>query len=180
MRDFDGSQVFYRLALASQKRATQRLVDSQAGDGDAERLNRSFDACIEAVVLLQSSAEAWINRQYETSGVPARGGGWIARWSGIGHIAAARGRAARSLSPQSVRLLEEIGRLRNFLVHGDATSKARLEAATGGRDLHDFLTAASVRSLLERTETLWIEASDITGQQVPFARHAWIAFDEWM
>lgn len=180
VRDFDGSQVLYRLAFASRLRAAQRAKQAAERGGDTERSARSFDALIEAVVLLQASAEAWINRQYERAGLHSRGGGWVARWNGIGHLAKSLGREMQSLASSHTELLTEISTLRNYLVHGDADSTARLQEWSGDRDLHDILTVEYVADLLRRAEALWTQARAITGQQTPFTDHAWVALDEFM
>src|ERR1035437_8509420 len=99
--------------------AVNRVEQSSVGGGDAERDARSFDACIEAVVLLQASAEAWIFRLFETHGMEPRGDTWLARWHGLGHFAQAQGRPMRSLSSESLDLLDEVSRIRNFLMHGN-------------------------------------------------------------
>jgi len=122
MREIDSSQVLYRLAVASGMRAANRAQQSSVAGGDAERDARSFDACIEAVVLLQASAEAWVFRLFETHGVEPRGDTWLGRWHGLGHLAQARGRPMRSLSSESLDLLDEVSRIRNFLMHGDLRS----------------------------------------------------------
>lgn len=179
MRDFDGSQILYRLAYASQLRASHCHSQALASGGDIERRARSFDACIEAFVLLQASAEAWINRLYEVNGQEARGGGWRARWNGIGHIAKELGRPTkRSLSKENRALLNEIDTVRNFLLHGDVASRQRLEAWSGDRDLHGILTVDYVAKLFQRAKTLWEDAKAITGQQTPFTEGAWVAYDE--
>lgn len=180
MRDFDGSQVLYRLAFASRLRAEQRAKQAAERGGDTERSARSSDALIEAVVLLQASAEAWINRQYEMAGLRSRGGGWVARWNGIGHLATSLGREKQSLASSHMKLLNEISTLRNYLVHGDADSKARLQAWSGDRDLHDILTVEYVTELFLWAEALWAEAKAITGRQTPFTNYAWVALDEFM
>jgi len=133
MQDYDGSQVLSRLALASGMRAAQRKVQSHDRGGDIEREARSFDALIEAVVLLQGSAEAWVNRLYDRSGVDPRSDSWTARWRGIGHVARALDRPMRTISSEHANLLDEVCRFRNFLVHGDAKSKQRLEQWSGGK-----------------------------------------------
>jgi hypothetical protein len=172
--------VLYRLAFASAMRAAARQNEAKARGGDIERAARSFDALIEAVVLLQASAEAWINRLYETNRRPATSARWRSRWGGIGHVAVALERPQRSISKESATLLDEISVLRNYLVHGDDEARQRLEAWSGDRDLHDILTVEFVTTLLQRAETLWAEARAITGQQTPTSDGAWIAADEFM
>jgi hypothetical protein len=180
MRDFDGSQVLYRLAFASGMRAAARQGEAVGAGGDMERSARSFDALIEAVVLLQASAEAWINRLYETNGGAAHGDGWRSRWAGIGHIAKALDRPQRSISSGSSDLLDEISVLRNYLMHGDERAKQRLEDWGDGRDLHDILTVEFVTGLFQRAEALWAEARTIAGIQTPSTDRAWVADDEFM
>jgi hypothetical protein len=178
LREIDTSQVLYRLAMASAMRAADRAQQSSAKGGDAERSARSFDACIEAVVLLQASAEAWVFRVFETHGVDPRGDSWIGRWHGLGHLAQHLGRPMRSLSRENLDLLDEMSCIRNFLMHGDARSRQRLEAWAGERDLHDILTHEYVATLFQRAGALWLEAAAITGSPTPFREHAWIASDE--
>ena len=179
MREFDSSQVLYRLAFASGMRAVNRAEQSSVAGGDAERDARSFDACIEAVVLLQASAEAWIFRLFETHGMEPRGDTWLGRWHGLGHFAQAQGRPMRSLSSESLDLLDEVSRIRNFLMHGNLRSRRRLEEWAGDRDLHDILTHQYVAALFQRAGNLWNEARDITGASTPFSDSAWIATDEF-
>jgi hypothetical protein len=179
MREFDSSQVLYRLAFASGLRAANRAEQSTVMGGDAERNARSFDACVEAVVLLQASAEAWVFRLFETRGVEPRSDTWLGRWNGLGHVAQAQGRSMRSLSKESRDLLEEVSRIRNFLMHGDLRSRQRLEKWAGDRDLHDILTYEYIATMFQRAESLWKEARDITGASTPFSDSAWIATDEF-
>jgi hypothetical protein len=178
LREFDSSQVLYRLAMASAMRAADRAGQSSDKGGDMERDARSFDACIEAVVLLQASAESWVFRLFETHGVEPYGDGWLGRWRGLGHLAQDIGRCMRSPCKESMDLLDEVSRIRNYLVHGDPRSRQRLEAWAGDRDLHDILTHEYVAALFQRAGALWNEAQAITGSPTPFSEGAWIASDE--
>jgi hypothetical protein len=132
----------------------------------------------EAVVLLQASAESWINRLYEINGVRVRSKGWLSRWDAIGRAAVALGRPMRSLSIENRRLLDDVSIMRNFLVHGDRSARKRLENWSGGADLHDVLTVAWVEELFQKAEALWAEVREITGQTTPSTDHAWVAWDE--
>lgn len=177
MKDFDGSQALYRLAFASGMRSGHRRGQSVERGGDVERDARAFDAAVEAVVLLQASAEAWINRQFDQQGL--HGGDWRSRWNGLSRLAVARGRPRRDLSKASKRLLDNMQTVRNFLLHGDAAAKRRLEAWSGDTDVHDLLSQEFLDSLFQRAENLWEEAREITGLSVPGASGAWVASDEF-
>lgn len=177
MRDFDGSQLFYRLAFASGMRAADRNGQAEGG-ASSERMARSFDARFEAVVLLQASAEAWINRAYEQTALPTTNPNWRGRWKGIGKVAQARQRPWLSLTTESGDLLDEVSAIRNFLLHGDTNAKERLATLTQGADLHDFLTIAFIERMFQSAERLWDEARSITGLNAPTISGAWVAWDE--
>lgn len=179
MDDFDGSQVLYRLAFASGMRAAQRQSEAMERGGDPERMARSYDARLEAVILIQASAETWINRLYETNGLHARGGGWRARWNGIGAVAEAMGRPKRSISGEHARVLDEIDTVRNFVVHGDQSSRSRFDLWSRGQGLYEILTVEYVGALFQRVADLWMVAGEITGQPTPFSGGAWVASDEF-
>lgn len=103
--DFEASQLLYRLALASAHRTVSRTQASVVAAGDPERAARAFDAATEAVMLVQASAEAWINHLHESHGLVAVGGGWRARWNGIGHVAVADSLQRRSAGSSTVNFL---------------------------------------------------------------------------
>jgi len=139
---------------------------------------RSFDARLEAVILIQASVETWINQLYETAGLHARGGGWRAGWNGIGTVAESLRRPRRSIPKEDVKVLDEIEALRNSVVHGDQRPRARLEALSGGQSLHELLTVEYVGTLFQRVSLLWIVAEEITGQPAQSAEGPWVASDE--
>ena len=178
--DFEASQLLYRLALASAHRTVSRTQASVAAAGDPERAARAFDAATEAVILVQASAEAWINHLYESHGLVAVGGGWRARWNGIGHVAVADGLQRRSVPGAIAAVLDDVNAIRNFMLHGDAAARTRFEEQFSGQSIHGVLTAEYIETLLARTEELWKQARAITQHPTPFAQGAWIASDEFL
>ena len=176
---FDGSQVLFRLALASGRRAHCRLKQAHDQGQDPERLARAFDACIEAVVLAQASAESWIFWAHSQAGTqPAQG--WRSAWNGISNVAAKRGRPAVSLRKATLAILDDLAVLRNYLVHGDAPSRARFLAQFEGKTIHEVLTVDRVEDMLRRMGGLWSEAGAITGLGTPFISSAWVSPDEFV
>src|SRR5437763_13211038 len=116
----------YRQAVAARARARAR-ADDYAKTGKLERYLRERDAAVTAVMMTQAAAESWINWAYVWLEVIPPGGGWVKRWEqAVIDLPTARGAAGRPLNEETTRFLRQLSAWRNFLAHGDASSRARL------------------------------------------------------
>jgi hypothetical protein len=123
-----GSQVLYRLALATAARGRRMAEQQQRADVDQrERHFREIDAGMTVVILVQAAIESYANFVYRTQTQPAPAGGWIARWQGFTAVAVARGVTEDpTLPPHHAETLAEVNSWRNYLVHGDERARDRL------------------------------------------------------
>ncbi len=174
----DPSTVLYRMAAARARTAGIRRRQCEE-TGKHERRLREIDLCVETLVLTQGALEAWINWAHLASGVKPKGT-WIERWTkGLGRIATARGHTPSSaLSNEQHRFLQELGRWRNFLLHGDARARDRLLECMAGTDLPDLLTAAYAAEVIRGADSVFTLGGAVTGIVAPYSVLLSVASDE--
>jgi len=174
----DPSTVLYRMAAARARTADIRRRQYEE-TGNPGRRQREIDLCVETVVLTQGALEAWINWAHLTSGVKPKGT-WIERWTkGLHRIAEARGHTPSfALSDEHRRFLQELGSWRNFLLHGDASSRVRLLERTGGVELSDLLTADYAAEVIRGADSVFTLGGAVTGIVAPYSVLLSVASDE--
>jgi hypothetical protein len=168
-------------AVAARERAGNRARE-YAEPGNYERRWREVDAVIATLSMTQAAAESWVNWAYAELGVHPQTQRWIERWrAATTLLPQARGSEGRDLSPDTMAFLAKLSAWRNFLMHGDQTSRDRLVKYVPAGDEGNYLKADLADWAIQGADAAFSDAGGVLGVYGIAGLHSafsWVAADE--